>query len=98
MKPGEFILGYPDEYGITADSPQPDILARNGSYIAYRRLEEHVGKFRKFLQQHGDTAEEQELIAAKLLGRWRSGAPLVLAPKRRSGARCRYAAQQRLQL
>ena len=25
-------------------------------------------------------AEEQELIAAKLMGRWRSGAPLVLAP------------------
>ena len=82
LKPGEFILGYPDEYGVTADSPQPEILARNGSYMAYRRLEEHVGKFREFLQQHGDTAEEQELVAAKLMGRWRSGAPLVLAPER----------------
>ena len=30
--------------------------------------------------QHGKTPEEQELIAAKLMGRWRSGAPLVLAP------------------
>ena len=39
-----------------------------------------MGKFREFLRQHGDTAEEQELIAAKLMGRWRSGAPLVLAP------------------
>ena len=48
--------------------------------MAYRRLEEHVGKFRDFLRQHGETAEEQELIAAKLMGRWRSGAPLVLAP------------------
>ena len=26
------------------------------------------------------TPEEQELVAAKLMGRWRSGAPLVLAP------------------
>ena len=27
-------------------------------------------------------AEEQELVAAKLMGRWRSGAPLVLAPEK----------------
>ena len=81
LKPGEFILGYPDEHGVIADSPRPEILARNGSYMAYRRLEEHVGKFRDFLQEHGETAEEQELIAAKLMGRWRSGAPLVLAPE-----------------
>ena len=38
LKAGEFILGYPDEYGVIADSPQPEILARNGSYMAYRRL------------------------------------------------------------
>ena len=80
LKAGEFILGYPDEYGVTADRPQPEILARNGSYMAYRRLQEHVGKFREFLRQHGETPEEQELIAAKLMGRWRSGAPLVLSP------------------
>ena len=80
MKAGEFILGYPDEYGVTANSPQPELLARNGSYMAYRRLAEHVGRFRDFLRQHGETAEEQELIAAKLMGRWRSGAPLVLSP------------------
>jgi Dyp-type peroxidase family len=80
LKAGEFILGYQDEFGVTAANPQPNELARNGSYMAYRRLEEHVGKFREFLRQHGDTAEEQELIAAKLMGRWRSGAPLVLSP------------------
>jgi Dyp-type peroxidase family len=80
LKAGEFILGYPDEYGVTADRPQPEILARNGSYMAYRRLQEHVGEFREFLRQHGETPEEQELIAAKLMGRWRSGAPLVLSP------------------
>ena len=55
---------------------------RNGSYLAYLRLEEHVGAFRDFLRQHGETSEQQELIAAKLMGRWRSGAPLVLAPKK----------------
>ncbi len=80
LKAGEFILGYQDENGAIADRPQPDILARNGSYMAYRRLREHVGRFRDFLREHGDTPEEQELIAAKLMGRWRSGAPLVLSP------------------
>jgi Dyp-type peroxidase family len=62
--------------------PQPEILSRNGSYMAYRRLQEHVGRFRDFLREHGDTPEEQELVAAKLMGRWRSGAPLVLARDR----------------
>lgn len=79
IKPGEFILGYPDEAGPPANLPQPEILSRNGSYMAYRRLQEHVGMFRDFLRQNGETPEEQELVAAKLMGRWRSGAPLVLA-------------------
>jgi len=80
LKAGEFILGYPDEDGPPANLPQPEILSRNGSYMAYRRLQEHVGAFRDFLKKHGQTPEEQELVAAKLMGRWRSGAPLVLAP------------------
>src|SRR3954449_108399 len=79
-KPGEFILGYPDEEGPPNRLPQPEILSRNGSFLAYRRLQQHVGTFRAFLQENGATPEEQELIAAKLMGRWRSGAPLVLAP------------------
>src|SRR5438874_5198274 len=37
-KPGEFFLGYPDEEGVVAPLPQPEILSRNGSYLAYRRL------------------------------------------------------------
>ena len=43
LKPGEFILGYPDEDGPAANLPQPEVLSRNGSFMAYRRLEEHVG-------------------------------------------------------
>ena len=82
IKPGEFILGYPDEDGPPVGLPQPETLSRNGTYMAYRRLQEHVGGFRKFLRQHGNTAAEQEWVAAKLMGRWRSGAPLVLAPEK----------------
>ncbi|MCP2276157.1 Dyp-type peroxidase [Nocardia amikacinitolerans] len=82
IKAGEFILGYPDEDGPPVELPRPEVLSRNGSYLAYRRLEEHVGRFRDFLAEHAETPEEQELLAAKLMGRWRSGAPLVLAPEK----------------
>ena len=82
IEAGEFFLGYPDEEGSPHELPQPEILSRNGSYLAYLRMQEHVGAFRAFLQEHGETSEEQELIAAKLMGRWRSGAPLVLAPEK----------------
>jgi Dyp-type peroxidase family len=80
IKPGEFFLGYPDEDGPPVRLPQPAVLARNGSYLAYLRIEEHVGAFRDFLRQQADTPEQQEWVAAKLMGRWRSGAPLVLSP------------------
>ena len=44
-------------------------------------MREHVGAFRDFLKANGKTVEEQELVAAKLMGRWRkTGAPLVLCP------------------
>jgi Dyp-type peroxidase family len=82
LKPGEFILGYPDEDGPPANLPQPEVLSRNGSYMAYRRLEEHVGRFRDYLRDKAPTPDGQELLAAKFMGRWKSGAPLVLAPDR----------------
>jgi hypothetical protein len=44
-------------------------------------MREHVGAFRDFLKANGKTPEEQELVAAKIMGRWRkTGAPLVLCP------------------
>lgn len=81
-KPGEFVLGYPDETGTLPTLPQPEWLARNGSFLVYRRLYQDVAAFRQFLRQNAPTPDEQELLAAKLMGRWRSGAPLVLAPGR----------------
>src|SRR5436305_10697716 len=59
LKAGEFILGYPDESGPGPALPKPEILSRNGSFMAYRRLEEHVGRFRDFLRENGKTPEEQ---------------------------------------
>ena len=80
-KAGEFFLGYPDETGVMPLQPQPEILSKNGSFLGYRKIREHVGAFRDFLKANGKTEEEQELVAAKLMGRWRkTGAPLVLCP------------------
>ena len=80
IKAGEFVLGYPGEAGVPLPMPQPEILGRNGAYIGLRKYQSLVGAFNRFLQANGRTEEERELLAAKLVGRWRSGAPLTLAP------------------
>ena len=38
VMPGEFIYGYEDELGNLAAGPTPDVLARNGTYLALRQL------------------------------------------------------------
>ncbi len=80
LKPGEFVLGYPDEMSDAPQIPQPDILGRNGSYVVFRKLHQRVAEFRRYLKANAIAAEEEELIAAKMMGRWRSGAPLALCP------------------
>jgi Dyp-type peroxidase family len=80
IKAGEFILGYPGEAGAPLPAPQPDILGRNGTYVGFRKYQSRVGAFNRFLRANGSTDAERELLAAKLVGRWRSGAPLTLAP------------------
>jgi deferrochelatase/peroxidase EfeB len=80
IKAGEFILGYPGEAGVPLAMPQPDVLGRNGTYVGLRKYQSRVGAFNRFLRGNAQTGEERELLAAKLVGRWRSGAPLTLAP------------------
>ncbi len=77
---GEFILGYVDELGQLATGPGPDALWRNGSYVSIRKLQQNVAQFRSWLRNNAANADEQELLAAKLVGRWRSGCPLALSP------------------
>ena len=80
IKAGEFILGYPGEGGVPLPMPQPDVLGRNGTYVGFRKYQSRVGAFNRFLKANGGTEKEREWLAAKLVGRWRSGAPLTLAP------------------
>ncbi|MFF9510055.1 Dyp-type peroxidase [Streptomyces sp. NPDC014724] len=79
LKAGEFVLGYRDEIG-GIQTPQPGVLGRNGSYVAFRKLHQHVAAFRRYLRDNATGPEDEELLAAKIMGRWRSGAPLALSP------------------
>ncbi|CAE6770110.1 Dyp-type peroxidase [Paraburkholderia haematera] len=81
IKAGEFILGYPGESGEPLKMPQPDILGRNGTFLAFRKYRSRLGAFNDYLRSQASTPAGRELIAAKLVGRWRSGAPLTLAPE-----------------
>jgi Dyp-type peroxidase family len=80
LKPGEFVLGYPDEMGESSSIPQPEVLGRNGSYVVFRKLHQRVAAFRRYLKDIAPSPEAEELLAAKMMGRWRSGAPLALCP------------------
>ncbi len=81
IKAGEFILGYPGEAGVVAPFPQPEVLGKNGSFLAVRKYQSQVAEFNKFIHENSNSSEEGELLAAKTVGRWRSGAPLVLSPE-----------------
>jgi Dyp-type peroxidase family len=107
VRAGEFVLGYPNEYGRYTDVPLVGAsadpagilppardgggahdLGRNGTYLVLRQLAQYVHRFWGYADQaarsNGGPAypAERERVAAKLVGRWPSGAPLVLSPDR----------------
>jgi Dyp-type peroxidase family len=56
------------------------VLRRNGTYAAFRKLHTRVAAFRQYLHQRAKSRSEEMWLAAKIVGRWPSGAPLALAP------------------
>jgi Dyp-type peroxidase family len=59
-----------------APTPMPD-WAHNGSFLVFRRLRQDVRAFNDFIaQQAPPLGLPPELLEAKLVGRWRSGAPV----------------------
>lgn len=79
LKAGEFVLGYRDEMG-GVQKTTPEILGRNGTYVVFRKLQQRVAAFRQYLKANSTSVADEELLAAKMMGRWRSGAPLALCP------------------
>ena len=61
-------------------------FGRNGTFVIYRKLTQDVQGFWKFIEDQSRTEQgtvddyAKELLAAKFVGRWRSGAPLTLTP------------------
>lgn len=103
FNPGEFILGYLNEYGHYSPSPLvpaksgvvdlplaaglPDKydLGKNGTYLVFRQMEQHVETFWDYLYRHskedGVTKEDKAIrLGAKMVGRWPDGQPLVTCP------------------
>jgi Dyp-type peroxidase family len=79
---GEFVLGENSETGAPLAVPDPPELGRNGSFVVLRKYESRVGAFNDFVRRHAANEEDEERFAARLFGRWRSGAPLILSPDR----------------
>jgi Dyp-type peroxidase family len=85
---GEFVLGYPDQAGAVSTLE----WLHNGSFLVIRRLVQDVpGWWAQMIEQARADQEQGGLkpdqLAAKAVGRWRSGTPLDEAPEadRRSG-------------
>ena len=81
LKPGEFILGYPDEDGAVPPTCRSQRCSRataaswpiggcRSTWLGFAISSANMARRRR----------SRSSIAAKLMGRWRSGAPLVLAP------------------
>jgi Dyp-type peroxidase family len=90
--PGEFVIGYlqtgPDPL-IPGPVLEPTpAWTRNGSFLVYRRLRQDVGLFWRTMRAEAERlaalpgfAKMQDVeLAAKLVGRWQSGAPLSRTP------------------
>lgn len=87
-----FLIGYSADTSIIQPGPiagKAGTFAQNGCYNAFRILYQDVAAFNALLADQakdvaptiGRTKEQaQEWIAAKLIGRWRNGSPLILSP------------------
>jgi len=79
IKPGFILLG---NDGDTRTST----LAKDGSFLAFRKLNQLVPEFNEFLLENGkgldgmSPQEGAEFLGARLVGRWKSGAPIDITP------------------
>lgn len=91
---GEFILGYPTQPENAPPPSQPSgayqpvpappppafpAWASNGSFFVFRRLRQDVAGFNRFVESaSAETSLRRDLMEAKLVGRYKSGAPLEI--------------------
>ncbi|KAJ7644468.1 dye-decolorizing peroxidase precursor [Roridomyces roridus] len=82
VDPGTFLVG---EIGDPNLDARP-AWAKDGSFLVFRKLQQLVPEFSQFLTDHPldvpslTPAEGSELLGARMVGRWKSGAPVFLSP------------------
>lgn len=75
VPPGLFV------FGQEGAPPAPFPWMANGSLMVFRKLAQAVAEFDQFLRDEGDKlGTDPALLGARMMGRWKSGAPLALAP------------------
>lgn len=73
------------------DRPGYRDLGKNGTYLVFRKLEQHVAVFWNFMEKRaGGDPEAMIALASKFIGRWPSGESLVLSPDRDRGGGDRW--------
>ena len=75
VDPGLFVFGY-------GSTTTPAVAwMKNGSFMVFRRLRQLVPEFDNYLQTQAATlGMDPVLLGGRLLGRWKSGAPMELTP------------------
>lgn len=83
IPPGVLICGTSGDIGKDGLPIKRPPWAKNGSFLAYRLLNQLVPEFNKFLADNPICYPKElgsELLGARLVGRWKSGAPIELTP------------------
>jgi Dyp-type peroxidase family len=90
--PGEFVFGYPKSAADPLLAGKVNLpgpwWSRNGSYVVFRRLRQDVAGFREWVNAYAQGLAQQpdfegvtaEWLAARIVGRWPSGAPVSRLP------------------
>lgn len=84
---GDFLLGrgHRNSYGGNFLGDLPPALGDNATYGAFRVLYQDAPAFERFLRLNAQRWQTYpEWLAAKLMGRWRNGVPVSLAPDERA--------------
>jgi Dyp-type peroxidase family len=82
---GEMLLGYVNAYHEMPKGPTDSTghgFGRNGTFLVFRQLHQNVAAFWGYVAQHAADQERTPIgLAAKMVGRWPDGTPLVESPE-----------------